>query len=79
MHLSLCSYRQAGVGAVVLGYRRALKALRRIVELAGDDPKQFGLHSLRIGGATAMMAAGGQIPDRVVESGSESRVWPRLH
>ena len=30
------------------------------------DPKQFGLHSLRIGGATAM-AAGGQIPDRVVE------------
>ena len=62
----LCSYRQAGVGTVVLGYRRALKALRRIVALAGDDPKQFGLHSLRFGGATAM-AAGGQIPDRVVE------------
>ena len=62
----LCSYRQAGIGTVVLGYRRALKALRHIVELAGDDPKQFGLHSLRIGGATAT-AAGGQTPDRVVE------------
>ena len=50
----------------MLGYRRALKALRQIVELAGNDPNPFGLHSLRIGGATAM-AAGGQIPDRVVE------------
>lgn len=60
----LCLYRHMGVGTVVLGYRRALKALRQIVELAEDDPKQFGLHSLRIGGATAM-AAGERIPDSI--------------
>ena len=60
----LCSFRKQGrVG--VLGYRRALKALRQIVEQAGDNPKEFGLHSLRIGGATTM-AAGGEISDRVV-------------
>ena len=37
------------------------------------DPKQFGLHSLRIGGTT-VMTAGGQIPDRVVERGGR---WKR--
>ena len=59
----LCSFRKQGrVG--VLGYRRALKALRQIVEQAGDNPKEFGLHSLRIGGATTM-AARGEISDRV--------------
>jgi len=62
----LCSFRQEGKGEVaVLGYRRALKALRQIVGQEGYNPMDFGLHSLRIGGATAM-AAGGEISDRVV-------------
>jgi len=57
----LCSFhREGGAGTAVLGYRRALKAFREMVEAAGDSPKDFGLHSLRIGGATAM-AAGGEI------------------
>ena len=61
----------------MLGYRRALKAFREVVASVGDDPKDFGLHSLRIGGATAVVA-GGKIPDRTVQregrwkQGSES-------
>ena len=63
----LCSFhREGGAGTAVLGYRRALKAFRQMVELVEDNPKNFGLHSLRIGGATAM-AAGGEIPDRIVQ------------
>ena len=37
-------------------------ALRRLLQslmlAIGEEPKQFGLHSLRIGGATALFAAG---------------------
>ena len=37
-------------------------ALRRLLKLLmmtiGEDPREFGLHSLRIGGATALFAAG---------------------
>ena len=54
----------------MLGYSRALKVIRQIVQLARDTPKDLGLRSLRIGGATAM-AAGGEISDiiRQMETG----------
>ena len=56
----------------MLGYSRALKAIRQIVQLAGDTLKDLGLRSLRIGGATAM-AAGGEISDiiRQMETGMD--------
>ncbi|CAB1101475.1 unnamed protein product [Ectocarpus sp. CCAP 1310/34] len=50
----------------VWGYSKALSALRQIVEEAGGDPKQVGLHSLRIG-ATTTLAAGGDVPDRTTQ------------
>ena len=31
---------------------------RMLMHSVGEDPKQFGLHSFRIGGATALFAAG---------------------
>jgi hypothetical protein len=34
--------------------------VRRVMEAAGRDPRRFGAHSLRIGGATAALAAGVQ-------------------
>lgn len=62
----LCSYRRKGGEAGVLGYNRALKALRQIVARTGTNPKHVGLHSLRIGAATTM-AAGGIISERIVQ------------
>ena len=35
-----------------------MAAIRRIVQLCGEDPSEYGTHSLRIGGATALFAAG---------------------
>ncbi|CAM9452542.1 unnamed protein product [Pylaiella littoralis] len=63
----LCSFRcSRSKEAKVLGYHKALRALRRIVQKAGGDPNMVGLHSLRIGAATTL-AAGGQIPDRIFQ------------
>jgi hypothetical protein len=41
-----------------LKYEFVLECVRRIMIAAGEDPTQFGTHSLRIGGATALFAAG---------------------
>jgi hypothetical protein len=38
------------------GYMRQIT--RMLMQSVGEDPKQFGLHSFRIGGATALFAAG---------------------
>ena len=46
----LSSYR-IGREAEVLKYGQALQAFREIVKKSGRDPKDFALHSLRIGGA----------------------------
>ena len=46
--------------------RKDTKCLRDVVENSERDPKHFALHSLRIGGTSAM-AAGGEISDRVVQ------------
>ncbi|CAM9240060.1 unnamed protein product, partial [Pylaiella littoralis] len=63
----LCSFRCSRSKDVkVLGYHKASKALRQIVQKAGGDPNTVGLHSLRIGAATTL-AAGGQIPDRIIQ------------
>ena len=49
--------------------------LEKLKEL-GPDPKQFGLHSLRAGGASAAANAG--VPDRWFKRhGSGSRRMPR--
>ena len=46
---------------------KATEALKDIVEKSGrDPPKDFALHSLRIGGPSAL-AAGGEVSDRVVQ------------
>ena len=41
-----------------LCYDELLKILRTLMLQIGEDPDQFGTHSLRIGGATALFAAG---------------------
>ena len=64
-HAPLSSYRD-GRYVKVFGRKKGTKCLREIVEKSGRDPKHFALHSLRIGGTSAM-AAGGEISDRVVQ------------
>ena len=48
------------------GYTQALTALRQMVAREGVNPQEVGLHSLRIGAATAL-AAGGMVPDRIIQ------------
>ena len=54
----LSSYR-IGREVKVLKYGQALQAFRELVNKSGRDPKDFALHSLRIGGAS-ILAAGGR-------------------
>ena len=61
----LSSYR-SGREVRVWKYDQALRAFRGVVENSGGDPKEFALHSLRIGGASTL-AAGGDVPDRVIQ------------
>ena len=61
----LASYRR-GREVKVWKYNEALRALREVVGKSGRDPKDFALHSLRIGG-TSTMVAGGKISDRVAQ------------
>ena len=56
-HVPLCSYR-SGHEVKVLNYTEALRALREVVEKSGRDPRDFALHSLRIGGMSTMCAGG---------------------
>ena len=41
-----------------LSYAYMLKMVRRVVAAIGEDPLEFGTHSMRIGGATALFAQG---------------------
>lgn len=41
-----------------LSYEFVLGFTKRLMAAVGDDPSQFGTHSYRIGGATALFAAG---------------------
>ena len=41
-----------------LSYEFVLQVIKRIMLAIGEDPAHFGTHSLRIGGATALFAAG---------------------
>ena len=65
-HAPLSSYRSGRRVVNVFRYRKATEALRDVVEKSGRDPKDFALHSLRIGGPSAL-AAGGEVSDRVVQ------------
>ena len=47
-------------------YDQALGAIREIVKKSGREPKDFALHSLRIGGASTL-AAGGDVSERVIQ------------
>ena len=49
-----------------------LRAFREVVEKSGRDPREFALHSLRIGGASTR-AAGRDVSDRVIQK--EGRWW----
>ena len=53
-------------GVRVWRYTQALAALRQIVARDGGNTQEIGLHSLRIGAATAL-AAGGVVPDRIIQ------------
>ena len=61
----LSSYR-SGRDVQVWKYDQALRAFREIVEQSGRNPKEFALHSLRIGGASTL-AAGGDVSDRIIQ------------
>ena len=50
----------------VWGYGQALRALREVVEKSGRNPKEYALHSLRIGSASTL-AAGGDVSERVIK------------
>ena len=61
----LASYRQSEHLAVWT-YGQALRALREVVAESGQDPAEFALHSLRIGGASRL-PAGGEMSERVIQ------------
>ena len=61
----LSSYR-IGRQVKVLKYGQAPQACREIVKKSGSDPKDFVLHSLRIGGASTL-AVGGEGSERVIQ------------
>lgn len=61
----LASYR-SGRAVRVVRYSAALRAVREVVEKSGRNPQEYALHSLRIGGATAL-ASGGDIAERVIQ------------
>ena len=46
----------------------ATRALRQVVSVAGVQPEEYALHSLRIGGATHL-SAGGVAPDVLKREG----------
>ena len=64
-HAPLSSYR-AGKQVRAWGYGQALRALREVVEKSGRNPKEYALHSLRIGSASTL-AAGGDVSERVIQ------------
>lgn len=64
-HAPLSSYRD-GRQVKVFKYGEGSKSWREIVSKSGRDPRYFALHSLRIGGLSAM-AAGGEISDRLLQ------------
>lgn len=61
----LASYR-SGRAVRVARYSAALRAVREVVAKSGRNPQEYALHSLRIGGATAL-ASGGDIAERVIQ------------
>ena len=67
-NVPLSSYR-SGREVKVWKYNQALRAFREIVEKSGRNPKEFALHSLRIGGASTL-AAGGDVSDGRIQKES---------
>ena len=51
---------------ILVPYGQALQAFTEIVKKSGRDPKDFALHSLRIGGASTL-AAGEEVSERVIQ------------
>ena len=54
-----------------LSYSRLRELLSDRIQGLGMDPKQFGMHSLRVGGATA--AANTGMPDRLFKRHDQSQ------
>ena len=61
----LSIYRRGGK-AHVSKYDQALRAFLEVVEKSRRDPREFALHSLRIGGASTL-AAGRDVSDGVIQ------------
>lgn len=74
----LPSYR-CGKAVGVERYGRALQAIREVVAKSGRNPKQFALNSLRIGGATSLVAGGGFRNDLFRERGGGVRRVQDIH
>jgi hypothetical protein len=45
-------------GGQPLRYDTVMATVKELMRAIGEDPSEFGTHSLRIGGATALFAAG---------------------
>ena len=63
---ALLSSDRSGKHVRVWGFRQALRALREVAEKMGRNPKEYALHSLRIGSASTL-AAGGDVSERVIQ------------
>ena len=61
----LASYRHSE-NVAVRTYEQALRALREVVAVSGQDPAEVALHSLRIGGVSRLTAWGG-MSERVTQ------------
>jgi hypothetical protein len=53
-------------GRTQIKYDKFSATLKRMVTIQGFDPEKFSTHSLRIGGATALAAAG--VPDSTIQT-----------
>ena len=53
-------------GRTQIRYDKFSASLKRMVAIQGFDPEKFSTHSLRIGGATALAAAG--VPDSTIQT-----------
>lgn len=61
----------AGGGLRVLKRREAEQAIRALVVRQGLDPKRYGTHSMRVGGATTLAHAG--VPARLIRAAGRWR------
>ena len=62
-----------------LSYSTALRDLRNVLRLIGQDPQGFGEHSSRRGGTTAAAAKGATLTELMLQGRWKSESMPRLY